>query len=117
MGQITPYPNKSESDGAVWWLTNSDSVPFSPEADAQFPVGALIPGVLIIGPPTGDRADVRCAARWAAGRWTLEASRLLDTGSENDVVIGNQTGFRVAAFDHSQIAHTRQIRIIRMELE
>ena len=117
MGRITASPKMSESEGASWWLTMSNSVPYSAEADAQFPVGALIPGVLIVGEPTGDRADVRCGARWAAGRWTVEMARALDTGSKEDVAISSRTAFRVAAFDHSQIAHTRQIRTIRMELQ
>ncbi len=117
MGNMTTDPNKSESDGAVWWLTEADSVPYTREWDAKFPVGTLIPGVLITGEPTGDRADVRCAAKWTAGRWALEASRRLDTHSEHDVVINNKAAFRLAAFDHSEIGHTRQIRAIRVELE
>jgi hypothetical protein len=117
MGQVFPDPETSESHGAVWWMTEVNSVPYSPNADAQFPVGSIIPGVLIMGNPTADRADVRCAANWAAGRWSLEVARLLDTRSENDVAIGNRTAIRLAAFDHSQIGHTRHIRAIRMELE
>jgi cytochrome b subunit of formate dehydrogenase len=117
MGQVSLDSERSESDGSTWWLTPDESAPYSPALDAQFPVGSIIPGVLIVGEPAGDRADVRCAARWAAGRWTLEASRQLDTRSEHDVIIGNQTAFRLAGFDHSQIAHTRQIRVIGMELE
>jgi cytochrome b subunit of formate dehydrogenase len=117
MGQVSRDPERSDSDGSVWWLSETESAPYSEALDAQFPVGSVIPGILIAGDPVGDRADIRCAARWAAGRWTLEAARLLDTGSEHDVVISDLMAFRVAAFDHSQIGHTRQIRVIKVDLE
>ena len=80
-------------------------------------VQLLAPGVIVAGGYTGDRADVRCAARWAAGRWALEVTRRLDTGSPYDIAITNGTFMRVAAFDHSQISHTRHVRPIRLEME
>jgi hypothetical protein len=80
-------------------------------------VGATIPGVIIAGEFAGDRADVRCAARWASGRWALEVARRLDTGSKYDVPIKTGNFMRVAAFDHSQIRHTRHLRPIRLEVE
>ena len=45
------------------------------------PVLGVIPGVILDGAFSGDRADVRCAARWASGHWALEVARRLDTGS------------------------------------
>lgn len=117
MGYISPDPNVGETDGSQWWMNENDTVAYSEEADLGFPVGSLIPGVIASGRPSGDRADIRCAAHWAAQRWTLEIARRLDTGSEADIVIGNRTAFRVAGFDHSQIGHTRQIRAIQLELE
>lgn len=80
-------------------------------------MGTIIPGVIIAGEFAGDRADVRCAARWASGRWALEVARRLDTGSEYDVPIKTGIFMRVAAFDHSQIRHTRHVRPIRLEVE
>ena len=93
------------------------SVPYSPERDRLIPDGTLVPGVIISGEYSGDRADVRCAARWAAGRWALEVTRRLDTGSPYDLPIKTGTFMRVAAFDHAQIRHTRHVRPIRLELE
>jgi secreted trypsin-like serine protease len=98
-------------------MTEAESVPYSPELDARYPVNALIPGVIITGEYAGDRADVRCAARWAAGRWVLEVARRLDTSSPYDVKIGSGVLMQVAAFDRSQIRHTRHLRPIRLELE
>ena len=117
MGRVDVNPDVGESDGARWWMTNDESLPYSPELDARYPVNAVIPGVIINGTYTGDRADVRCAARWAAGRWAMEVARRLDTGSPHDVPIASGVFMRVAAFDRSQIRHTRHIRPIRLEVQ
>jgi hypothetical protein len=117
MGQIDLDPDHGESDGARWFMTEAESAPYARELDDQIPVGALIPGVIISGEYGGDRADVRCAARWAGGRWVLEAARRLDTGSTYDIPIGSGTSMRVAAFDHAQIRHTRHVRPIRLEVQ
>jgi hypothetical protein len=44
-------------------------------------------------------------------------ARRLDTGSAVDVPIESGVFMRVAAFDHSQIRHTRHVRPIRLEVE
>jgi hypothetical protein len=117
MGSISLDPNVSESDGARWFMTEAESAPFSPELDKTIPVGTVIPGVIISGEFSGDRADVRCAARWASGHWALEVARRLDTKSPYDVRIRSGVYMRVAAFDHSQIRHTRHVKPIRLEVE
>ena len=38
-------------------------MPYSPDLDRQIPNGAIVPGVVVAGVFSGDRADVRCAAR------------------------------------------------------
>ncbi len=117
MGQITLDPNVGESDGARWFMTEAESVPYTVELDQQIPVGTVLPGVVVTGEYSGDRADVRCAARWASGHWALEVARRLDTKSQYDVPIKSGVYMRVAAFDHSQIRHTRRVRPIRLEVE
>ncbi len=117
MGDISLDPNMGESEGARWFLTEADSVPYSMEADARIPVGTVLPGVVLSGDYSGDRADVRCAARWAAGHWALEVARKLDTGSKYDIPLKSGVYMRVSAFDHSQIRHTRHVRPIRLEVE
>jgi Ethylbenzene dehydrogenase/Prokaryotic cytochrome b561 len=117
MGEIDLDPDHGESAGARWFMRAVESLPFSPELDARMPVGSVIPGVIQDGEFSGDRADVRCAARWASGRWSLEVARRLDTGSAVDVPIESGVFMRVAAFDHSQIRHTRHVRPIRLEVE
>jgi hypothetical protein len=98
-------------------MTEAESVPYTVELDQQIPVGTVLPGVVVTGEYSGDRADVRCAARWASGHWALEVARRLDTKSQYDVPIKSGVYMRVAAFDHSQIRHTRRVRPIRLEVE
>jgi hypothetical protein len=117
MGTIDLDPEVGENDGARWFMTEADSVPYTKEMDRQIPVGTVVPGVIISGEFSGDRADVRCAGRWASGHWSLEVARRLDTHSQFDVPIKTGVFMRVAAFDHSQIAHTRHVRPIRIEVE
>jgi hypothetical protein len=117
MGSIDLDPDHGESDGARWFMTEAETVPYSADADARLPIGTVIPGVIVNGEFSGDRADIRCAARWASGHWALEVARRLDTSSEYDVPIRSGVFMRVAAFDHSQIRHTRHVRPIRIEVE
>jgi hypothetical protein len=117
MGDIDLDPNHGESDGARWFMTEKDSVPYSTDADTRIPMGTVIPGVILGGEFSGDRADVQSAARWASGLWALEVKRRLDTTSQFDVPIKTGVFMRVAAFDHSQIRHTRHVRPIRIEVE
>jgi hypothetical protein len=117
MGQISRDPNVGESDGARWFMTEAETVPYTPEADRLIPVGTVLPGVIISGDFSDDRADVRCAARWASGHWALEVARRLDTGSKYDVPLKTGVFMRVAAFDHTQIRHTRHVRPIRLQVE
>jgi hypothetical protein len=117
MGSIDLDPNHGESEGARWYMTEAESTPYFRDVDAQIPIGTVIPGAIIAGEYSGDRAHVRCAARWAAGRWVLEVTRRLDTKSQYGIPISTGTFMRVAAFDHSQIRHTRHVRPIRLQLE
>jgi hypothetical protein len=44
-------------------------------------------------------------------------ARRLETRSEYDVPLKSGVFMRVAAFDHTQIRHTRHVRPIRLEVE
>ncbi len=117
MGQVMLDPDVGESDGARWFMTADETVPYTSEVDRLIPVGTVLPGVVVSGDYAGDRADVRCAARWASGHWALEVARRLDTKSQFDVPLKTGIFMRVAAFDHTQIRHTRHVRPIRLEVE
>ena len=77
----------------------------------------MVPGVIISGEYSGDRAAVNCAGQWAAGRWALEVTRRLDVTSPYHLPIYSGLFMRVAAFDHTEIRHTRHVRPIRLEVQ
>ena len=111
-------PDSVHDEGTMWWMTEATSAPYSEEADRAIPVGSVMPGVIIMGNYEGDRADIRGAARWQDGYWTLEASRSLRTGSRYDLDFeaGVPVYVWVSVFDHSQTRHTRHARPVTLEL-
>lgn len=117
MGRLDLDPNHGEEEGARWWMTEDESQPYTAEYDASIQAGAVIPGVIIAGNYGGDRADVQGAAHWAAGRWTLELFRKMDTESKFDVPFESGISMWVSAFDHSQTRHTRHMKPITLEIE
>jgi hypothetical protein len=117
MGAISLDPNAGESDASRWFMTEAESVPYTAELDRTIPVGTVLPGIIVTGEFSGDRADVRCAGRWVSGHWALEVARRLDTKSQYDIPLKTGTFMRVAAFDHNQIRHTRHVRPIRLQVD
>jgi hypothetical protein len=117
MGRITEEEGRSESEGARWWMTLGESRPYSPEADAGFPIGTVVPGVIMADAEPAASNSIRGVARWSAGRWTLELARRLHTGSAYDVPIKTGVMMWVAAFDHAEKRHTRHLRPFRLEVE
>jgi hypothetical protein len=115
MGRFDPDPEKS--DEGEYAMPLASVVPWTPALDAKVPVGTVIPSVVFDQPFAGDRGDVEAVAHWQDGVWTLEASRVLDTGSKFDQPIANDMFLWVAVFDHNQIRHTRHIHPLRLQLE
>ena len=95
-----------------------DTVAYSEELDT-YPVGTVMPSVLIDGPFEGDRGDVHTVAKWQDGWWTLEVSRKLDTGSKYDTALGydKPTYLWVAVFDHAQTRHSMHLHPVQLNLE
>ncbi|MBS0243414.1 MAG: cytochrome b/b6 domain-containing protein [Proteobacteria bacterium] len=117
LGRINADATLSEGEGTRWWMTIAESQPYSPAADALIPIGTVLPGV-IMADTIASRADsIRGAARWSAGRWTLELARKLYTGSRFDVPIKSGAMMWVAAFDHAEKRHTRHLRPFQLEVE
>lgn len=87
-------------------LPGSVDVKVAFDADAAFSAGDVIPGrVLTI--PTGNRASVHTAGKWASGVWTVEFSRKLagETGPDGQpedfqVVRGGSVQFTTEVFDN-----------------
>lgn len=117
MGRITGAANESEAEASRWWMTTAETVPWSAELDAKIPNGAVIPGIIVPDRVQAGGSGVTGAARWAAGRWTLEIARRLYTGSPYDVPVKSGVLMWVAAFDHAEKRHTRHLRPFRLEVE
>jgi cytochrome b561 len=117
LGKFDLNPESMDEEGARWWMmTDTETVPYSVEADAAIPVGTVIPGVLIQGNYEGDRANITGAAKWKDGHWHLELTRPLKTGSkyDHDFVTGQALYMWFNVFDHTQIRHTRHARPVRV---
>jgi len=119
LGKFDLNPDSSDEEGSRWWMTEDEVVDYSPEFDAQIPVGTVMPGVLIVGKYEGDRADLRGAAKWRDGHWHLEVSRNLRTGSkfDHDFVPGRDIYAWFNVFDHTQTRHTRHVRPVRIVVQ
>jgi Ethylbenzene dehydrogenase len=119
LGRFDLNPDSSDEEGSRWWMMEGETVPYSPDLDAQIPVGTVMPGVLITGNYEGDRADIRGAARWKDGHWHLEATRNLRTGSkfDHDFVPGRDLYMWFNVFDHTQTRHSRHARPVRIVVQ
>lgn len=115
MGVFNPDPNVSDMGNFA--MAKSSTQPYTADADAAIPVGTIIPSVIYDIPFTGDRGDVSAHARWKDGWWTLEASRVLDTGSKYDQPIATGNFMWVSVFDHNQVRHTRHALPLRLQLQ
>ena len=117
LGRISDRHGESESDGARWWMSVSETVSYSVERDAEIPDGTVIANIIVPDAVEGTSTSIRGAARWAAGRWTLELARRLYTASHLDVPIKSGVLMWVAAFDHAEKRHTRHLRPFRLEVD
>jgi len=95
---------KPANKGGTYWVKMEDKVPFD---DSKFKAGDEVSSMLV-APFVGDRADVKFSGKWAKGKWTMEISRKLVTGSKTDVNFDDlkkSYGFGVALFDNAQVRH------------
>lgn len=108
----------SGHDEGAWFMRIDETVPYDAELD-DYPLGTVLPGIILEGLFSGDRSDVRAEASWADGHWTLEAMRTLDTGSDYDVAFGGNLPVYlwVAVFNHTQTRHSQHLQPVRLVLE
>ena len=116
LGEVDLDPNVS--DDGKFWMHMDETVEYSPELDA-YPVGTVMPSVLVKGPRQGDRGEVTAVGRWQDGRWRLEVKRKLDTGSEYDMAFDPEQPLFlwVAVFDHTQTRHSQHLHPVRVSVE
>ncbi|MBI4303347.1 MAG: ethylbenzene dehydrogenase [Chloroflexi bacterium] len=87
-----------------YWIKDGEKGAFD---DSKYKANDEVPGI-IVAPFTGDRGDMTSANVYANGKYTLEWSRKLNTGSQYDVQFTdlNKTYyFGVAVFDNAQVRH------------
>lgn len=95
---------KPANKGGTYWLKAEDKVPFD---DSKFKAGDEVASIMV-SPFVGDRGDIKFAGKWAKGKWTLEISRKLVTGSKFDVQFDDLKKayyFGLALFDNAQVRH------------
>jgi len=105
-------------DAVSLWMPLAETVPYSEDLDT-YPVGTIMPSVLIDAPFEGDRGDVLAVGRWQDGWWHMEVRRKLDTGSPYDVSLTahRPTYLWVAVFDHAQTRHSQHLHPVELVLE
>jgi cytochrome b subunit of formate dehydrogenase len=121
MGSVVTEPGGNMDEGQRYWMFEEETTPYSKEADAQIPVGTVIPGVVLKnhGAYTGERGAIRATAHWADGHWTIIASRALKKVGKYDEEFapGKDLNMYVAVYDHTQTRHTRHQRPVRLSLQ
>ena len=110
-----------KGDELPFMLTKTKSLPYDPALDTleAYPVGTILPAVVVDRQMEGDRGDVTAVSRWADGVWTIEAKRRLDTACEYDVAFASDrpTYLWVAVFDHAQTRHSRHLQPLKVEIQ
>ncbi len=114
MGAIDLDP--AVSDGGLWWMPRDLMVEATPELDARYPVGTVMPSVIAEAPFEGDRGDVAAAAEWRDGWWRLVVKRKIASESDYDVALGDGTFIWVSVFDHTQTRHSFHLRPLQIQL-
>ncbi|MGF1751117.1 MULTISPECIES: ethylbenzene dehydrogenase-related protein [Vibrio] len=113
---IIPKRLPTASFSSAQSLTWFGSEPYTPQND-HYPEGTLLPSVILQSNQfEGDRGDVRAFATWNDGVWSLEMARKKQTGSQTDLPFHGTVCMWVAAFDQSQIGHTRHQKPIQLVL-
>lgn len=95
---------KPANKGGTYWLKADDKVAFD---DSKFKAGDEVASIQI-APIVGDRGDVKFAGKWVKGKWTMEITRKLVTGSKFDVNFDDLKKsyyFGIALFDNAQVRH------------
>ena len=65
----------SDPEDARYWMSNSESEPYTPDLDQRFPESSVIPGIIMTCVPSGDRADLSGQALWSP-RYAIAAPQL-----------------------------------------
>jgi cytochrome b subunit of formate dehydrogenase len=120
MGRPVTEPDVNMDEQQRYWMFEEETIPYSKEADAEIPVGTVVPGIVLKnhGLYSGERGAIKATAKWADGHWTLIASRTLKkTGQyDEEFAPGNDLNLYVAVYDHTQTRHTRHQRPVQLSV-
>lgn len=120
--QLAPFQkvnlDPTVGDDVAFYMHVDDTIEYSEELDT-YPIGTVMPSVLIKGPRLGDRGHVTAISRWQDGWWTLEVVRDMDTGSKYDINFASTSPMYmwVAVFDHTQTRHNQHLHPVRLAME
>lgn len=110
-----PYLMNSGPRQVAWIDVDSRFVtPYWPTEDT-LEIGSLIPAV-ITGHMAGDGADVQAAGQYANGIWTVELSRIVNTGSPLDIPLNSPTNLDIRIADNHKTSFSRSLGPIRLLL-
>jgi hypothetical protein len=99
-----------DATGYPGYILDNEKVAVTKEELDAMPAGTIIPGI-IKSEIVGDRGQISAGWKWADGKWTIEFSRTLVTGSETDVQFDDLTAqyfFGIAVFENAQVRHAYQ---------
>ncbi len=105
---------KPANRGGTYWLKKEDAVAMDA---SKFKPGDDVAAIMISA-FSGDRGDIAAASKWANGKWTMELSRKLTTGSKYDVQFDNLDAgyhFGVAAFNNAQVRHAVHYDVLTLK--
>lgn len=115
LGKVNLDP--TVSDDGEFWMSPDMIVAYSKELDT-YPVGTVMPSVIVKGPRKGDRGEVQGYSQWKDGKWTIEVSRKLDTGSKYDLAFHKNKPLYMwlGVFDHTQTRHSQHLHPVKIEM-
>ncbi len=109
-------PSIDMTTGFPGFILDSEKVAVTKEELDAMPVGSIIPSI-VKSEFVGDRGQISASWAWADGKWTIEFSRALVTGSETDVQFDDLTAqyfFGIAVFENAQVRHAYQNDVASM---
>ncbi|GEM_PF-373751 len=118
MPRSNPYPSRDGS-GQLWIREEPDvgAYPWSFFVPVEFQ-GSVVPSYKP-SRAAGSRADVTAKGVWAEGVWSVEMSRRLRTGNEDDVelVPGKAYPLAFAVYDRSEKDRHSTSGVVRLEIK
>lgn len=105
-GKLPQWALPANKPAPPYWIMDSEKTAFD---SSKYASGNEVPGI-VIAPLVGDRGDITAKGVWKDGKWTVEWTRKLQTGSQYDVqfsALDKTYYFGVSIFDNTSVRHAR----------